>query len=82
MDIYVGAQVRSVTIEPDWDDGPERFADIQVEWPLEKFTARELHQKSVLRTVPGLVQMKQTVQFVMPQKGQEMDSPAKQTIAF
>ena len=37
MAIYVGARVRSVTIEPDRDDGPERHADIQVEWPLDRF---------------------------------------------
>ena len=35
MAIYVGARVRHVTIEPDRDDGPERHADIQVEWPLD-----------------------------------------------
>ena len=34
--IYVGARVRSVTIEPDWDDGPERYADIHVEWPIDR----------------------------------------------
>ena len=38
MAIYVGARIRSVTIEPDWDDGPDRYADIQVEWPLDQFT--------------------------------------------
>ena len=27
MAIYVGARVRSVTIDPDWDDGPDRFGD-------------------------------------------------------
>ena len=55
MAIYVGARVRSVTIEPDWDDGPERFADIQVEWPLDQFTDRELHEKSVLVALAGPV---------------------------
>ena len=55
MAIYVGARLRSVTIEPDWDDGPERFADIQVEWPLDQFTDRELHEKSVLVALAGPV---------------------------
>ncbi|MCA8985132.1 MAG: hypothetical protein R3C12_22670 [Planctomycetaceae bacterium] len=55
MAIYVGARVRSVTIEPDWDDGPKRFADIQVEWPLDQFTDRELHEKSVLVALAGPV---------------------------
>ncbi len=55
MAIYVGARVRSVTIEPDWDDGPDRHADIQVEWPLDQFTERELHEKLVLVTLAGPV---------------------------
>ena len=46
MAIYVGARVRRVTIEPDWDDGPARHADIQVEWPLDRFSERELQEKS------------------------------------
>ena len=32
MAIYLGARVRSVTIEPDRDDGPDRLGDAQVEW--------------------------------------------------
>ena len=55
MAIYVGARVRSVTIEPDWDDGPDRHADIQVEWPLSQFTNRELNEKSVLVALAGPV---------------------------
>ena len=55
MAIYVGARVRLVTIEPDWEDGPARHADIQVEWPLEGFTDREFHEKSVLVALAGPV---------------------------
>ena len=55
MAIYVGARVRSVTIDPDWDDGPNRHADIQVEWPLDQFTDRELHEKSVQVALAGPV---------------------------
>ena len=55
MAIYAGARVRSVTIEPDWDDGPERHADIQVEWPLDQFSDRELYEKSVLVALAGPV---------------------------
>ena len=55
MAIYVGARVQSVTIEPDWDDGPERYADIQIEWPLDAFTDRELHEKSVQVALAGPV---------------------------
>lgn len=55
MALYVGARVRSVTIEPDWDDGPERHADIQVEWPLGRCTDREYREKSVLVALAGPV---------------------------
>jgi ATP-dependent Zn protease len=55
MAIYVGARVRQVTIEPDRDDGPERHAEIQVEWPLDQFITRELQEKSVLVALAGPV---------------------------
>jgi hypothetical protein len=55
MAVYVGARVRSVTIEPEDDDGPARYADIQVEWPLRRFGARELREKSVLVALAGPV---------------------------
>lgn len=55
MAICVGARVRSVTIEPDWDDRPARHADIQVEWPLDHFTDRELHEKMVQVALAGPV---------------------------
>ena len=55
MAIYVGARVRCVTIEPDWDDGPARHADIQVEWPLDQFSERELQKKMVVVALAGPV---------------------------
>ena len=55
MAIYFGGRVSSVTIEPDRDDGPERFGDTQVEWDLGRFTPRELHEKSVLVALAGPV---------------------------
>lgn len=55
MAIFVGARIRSVTIDPVWDDGPERYADIQIEWPLDQFADRELHEKSVLVALAGPV---------------------------
>ncbi len=53
--VRVGARVRSVTIEPDWDDGPERHADTQVEWPLDLFDETEIEEKSVLVALAGPV---------------------------
>ncbi len=55
MAIYVGARVRSVTIEPDRDDGPERHADIQVAWPRQEFTDRELCTRVVAVALAGPV---------------------------
>ena len=55
MAIYVGARVRSVTIEPDWDDGPPRYADTQIEWPLEQFSEREIRENSILVALAGPV---------------------------
>jgi len=55
MAIYLGARVRSVTIEPDRDDGPDRFGDAQVEWDLAHFTPREVCEKSVLVALAGPV---------------------------
>lgn len=55
MAIYVGARVRSVTIDPDRDDGPERHADIQVEWPLGRFSEEELYGKMVMVALAGPV---------------------------
>jgi ATP-dependent Zn protease len=55
MAIYVGACVRSVTIQPDWDDGPERHADTQVHWPLGIFGQREFQQKLVQVALAGPV---------------------------
>lgn len=55
MALYVGARVRSVTIEPDRDDGPDRYADIRVEWPLDRFTERELQENSILVALSGPV---------------------------
>lgn len=55
MAIFVGARIRSVTIEPNWDDGPQRYADIEVEWPVGQLTEREFHEKSVLVALAGPV---------------------------
>jgi hypothetical protein len=55
MAVYVGARVRSVTIAPDRDDGPDRHADIQVEWPLNQYVERELLAKMVMVALAGPV---------------------------
>ena len=55
MAVLVGARVRSVTIDPDWDDGPQRHADIQIEWPIDEFTERELCERSIQVALAGPV---------------------------
>jgi ATP-dependent Zn protease len=53
--VYEGARVRSVTIAPDWDDGPDRHADIHIEWPLRTVAERELLEKMVMVALAGPV---------------------------
>ncbi len=53
MAVVTGAHVVSVTIEPDWDDGPQRYGDTQVAWQRDQFTARELAEHAVLVALAG-----------------------------
>lgn len=55
MAILVGARVRSVTIEPDWDDGPARHADTVVEWPSEALNSKATRDKMILVALAGPV---------------------------
>ena len=32
MAVHVGAEIHLVTIDPDWDDGPNRFGDTPNIW--------------------------------------------------
>ena len=51
--IHFGAQVHSVTIDPDWDDGPRREGDIEVHWPLDEFSERHLCVASINVALAG-----------------------------
>ena len=42
---WLGAEVVSVTLEPDRDDGPRRDGDAAIRWHHRGLTARELCQK-------------------------------------
>ncbi len=55
MALYLGGRVRSITIEPEWDDGPQRYADIQVEWPVANLSRRQLRQVAVQVVLAGPV---------------------------
>jgi hypothetical protein len=53
--IVQGARVSHATIEPDRDDGPERYGDIRVLWPQGKWSARTFQQKLVITALAGPV---------------------------
>lgn len=55
MAILSGARVLSVTIEPDWDDGPARYGDTQVAWQRSHHTERELVENGLLVSLAGPV---------------------------
>ena len=55
MAVVSGARVESVTITPDWDEGPERHGDTQVAWQLGRFTECELAKKGAVVSLAGPV---------------------------
>lgn len=55
MAVYFGARVRQVTIAPDRDDGPRRYGDTVVEWPLDDVSRKELCARMVLVALAGPV---------------------------
>ncbi len=55
MATLVGAFVESITIDPDWDDSPERYADTRIGWPVDNFSERELQEKMILVALAGPV---------------------------
>lgn len=55
MAVYVGARVYSVTIDPDWDDGPERYGDAEIAWPEGVFDDKTLREKAILVALAGPV---------------------------
>ena len=55
MATVLGAKVCSVTIDPDNDDGPERFGDTQIIWKRSRFSERELIERSIQVSLAGPV---------------------------
>lgn len=53
--VYLGGQVQSLAIDPDWDDGPKRFGDTTVHWSLGRFTEQQLRKNAVLVCLAGPV---------------------------
>ncbi len=55
MAVHSGAVVDSVTIDPDWDDGPERFGDVQIRWPEGDGETKDNLEKRILVALAGPV---------------------------
>lgn len=53
--VMLGARIRSVTIDPDRDDGPQRYGDTQILWPRGRWSAREQAEKDVQVALGGPV---------------------------
>lgn len=53
--IYAGARVRSVTIDPDRDDGLQRTGDTVVIWSRRRFSAQEMAEKAAWVALAGPV---------------------------
>lgn len=55
MAAYLGAKVRSVTIEPDDDDGPQRFGDTQIVWKRSRMSEQEFRERAIQVSLAGPV---------------------------
>ena len=53
MAIQQGGVVHSLSIDPDWDDGPQREGDIEVHWPAKNWNLKEIHRASIQVSLAG-----------------------------
>ncbi|MFK7770131.1 MAG: M50 family metallopeptidase [Mariniblastus sp.] len=53
--ILVGARVKALTISPDYDDGPNRFGEAQVEWPAGTYSKKEFAKNNIFVCLAGPV---------------------------
>ena len=53
--VMVGARVISVTIDPDYNDMPDRYGDTEVGWDRSQFSDREFAEKFALVSLAGPV---------------------------
>lgn len=53
--IAVGAIVNSLSIDPDWDDGPDRYGDVEIEWPAGEYNREAHFENRVLVALGGPV---------------------------
>ena len=53
--VYLGAKVRSVTIDHDNDDGPERFGDTQIIWRRSRLSEKQFRERAIQVSLAGPV---------------------------
>jgi ATP-dependent Zn protease len=53
--VYLGAKVRSVTIDPDNDDGPARFGDTQIIWRRSRLSEKQFRERAIQVSLAGPV---------------------------
>lgn len=53
--IYLGGEVQSLSIDPDWDDGPKRYGDVTVRWETGRYSQRKMQENAVLVALAGPV---------------------------
>lgn len=53
MAIKLGGVVHSLSIDPDWDDGPLREGDVEVHWPSNSWGIKQIHKSSIQVSLAG-----------------------------
>lgn len=55
MAVHLGAEVLSLSIDPDFDDGPKRFGDVQIRWTTGRSSNRQMAMNEILVSLAGPV---------------------------
>ena len=55
MAVHLGGKVLSLSIDPDFDDGPKRFGDVQIQWSVHQYSARQMARNEILVALAGPV---------------------------
>lgn len=52
---WLGGLIESVSVDPDADDGPQRFGEIVVRWDRHRFSRQDVADRSVMVALSGPV---------------------------
>lgn len=55
MAVHLGGEVISLSIDPDFDDGPKRFGDVQIQWRGGQYSQRQMARNEILVALAGPV---------------------------